>query len=124
MTEVSKQYNLEERTEKFGRMVIIFCKSIRPDAVSKPLISQLVRAGTSIGANYREANSASSKKDFRNKIFTCKKEAEETKYWLKMLKDYTNKEGELINLLQEVQELILIFGKILSTLNHSKLNRN
>lgn len=124
MTQLSKQYDLEERTEKFGQNIITFCKNIQSDAVNKPLISQLIRSGTSIGANYREANSASSKKDFRNKIFTCKKEAEESKYWLKMLRQYNNKEGATDKLLQEVQELILIFGKIISTLNNSKLNRN
>ena len=116
MTEVPKQYNLEKRTETFGKDIIVFCKSIRPDVVSRPLISQLVRSGTSVGANYREANSASSKKDFRNKIFICKKEAEETKYWLKMIEGYTNREEKLTALSQEIQELILIFGKIISTL--------
>ena len=53
MTEVSKQYNLEERTEEFGKNVITLCKNVQSDTVAKPLISQLVRAGTSIGANYR-----------------------------------------------------------------------
>ena len=68
-----KSYDLEERTARFGENVIVFCRSIKQDTISKPLISQIVRSGTSIGANYMEANVASSKKDFRNKIYICKK---------------------------------------------------
>lgn len=59
------EYTLEERTAKFGEMIIDFCKSIKQDAITKPLVSQLIRSGTSVGANYMEANAASSKKDFR-----------------------------------------------------------
>ncbi len=73
MNQLSNKYNLEERTAKFGEEVIKFCASLKQDIITKPLISQLVRSGTSIGANYMEANGASSKKDFGNKIFTCKK---------------------------------------------------
>ncbi len=69
MTQFSNNYDLEERTAKFGESVIEFCKSIKQDVITKPIIGQLVRSGTSIGANYMEANAASSKKDFRNKIF-------------------------------------------------------
>lgn len=75
MTEFSKRYNLEDRTIKFGEFIIDLCKDTRQDNVSAPIINQLVRAGTSIGANYAEANSASSRKDFKNKIYICKKEA-------------------------------------------------
>ncbi|MBU6415499.1 four helix bundle protein, partial [Patescibacteria group bacterium] len=69
--------DLEERTAKFGKEIITFCKTIKQDAITKPLVSQIVRSGTSIGANYMEANAASSKKDFQNKIFIAKKEAQE-----------------------------------------------
>jgi four helix bundle protein len=74
------KYDLTERTAKFGEDVIVFCKSVKQDNINKPILNQLVRSGTSVGANYCEANNASSKKDFRNKIFICKKEAQETKY--------------------------------------------
>ncbi len=77
MNQFSNNYNLEERTAKFGEDVIDFCKGINQDLISRPIISQLIRSGTSIGANYMEANAASSRKDFRNKIFICKKEAQE-----------------------------------------------
>jgi four helix bundle protein len=81
----TKPYDLEERTAKFGEAVIIFCKDIQENAITRPLINQLVRSGTSVGANYCEAINAASKKDFRNKIFIAKKEAQETKHWLRMI---------------------------------------
>ena len=80
MNQLSNNYDLEERTAKFGEDIIDFCKSVNQDAIVKPLISQLVRSATSIGANYMEANGASSKQDFKNKIFICKKASQETKH--------------------------------------------
>lgn len=109
-------YDLEERTAVFGESVLRFCRSVSKDTVTQPLVSQLVRSGTSIGANYMEANGASSKKDFVNKIFICKKEAQETKHWLRMLSScLENKKDELQDLWKEAQELTLIFQKIVST---------
>ena len=78
------------------------------------LISQLVRSGTSVGANYCEADDAVSKKDFRNKIGTCKKEARETKYWLRMIGGAEPDMKEEARVLwQEAKELHLIFASIL-----------
>lgn len=79
------KYNLELRTIKFSEEIITFAKKLKRDIINIPLISQLIRSATSIGANYCEANGASSKKDFKNKIYTCKKEAKETKYWLQLI---------------------------------------
>ena len=119
MSELNKtKYDLEERTAQFGEEVIIFCKQMYQDTITKPIISQLIRSATSIGANYMEANAASSKKDFRNKIFICKKETQETKHWLRMMvKCVPDKKEEIGKLWQEAQELTLIFGKIVGTLN-------
>ncbi|MEI8097173.1 MAG: four helix bundle protein [Candidatus Moraniibacteriota bacterium] len=61
-----KTFDLEERTAQFGESIILFCKTLKQDTITKPLISQIVRSATSVGANYMEANGASSKKDFRN----------------------------------------------------------
>jgi len=58
---------------------------LEKNIINNPLISQIVRSATSIGANYHEANGASSGKDFKNKIYICKKEAKETKYWLQII---------------------------------------
>lgn len=120
MTQLLKgKYDLEERTEEFGENVITFCKSLHEDLITRPLISQLVRSATSIGANYMEANGASSKVDFRNKIYICKKETQETKHWFRMLAVcLPEKKEELKVLWRECQELTLIFQKITSSLNH------
>lgn len=112
-----KDYNLEERTAKFGEGIIYFCKNIKQDIITTPIINQIIRSGTSVGANYCEANGASSKKDFRNKICICKKEAQETKHWLRMVVvAVPEKKEEARGLWREAQELTLIFGKIVSTL--------
>ena len=79
------EYNLAERTLVFAKNIIDFCRDVHSGATTKPLVIQLIRSATSIGANYAEANAASSKKDFRNKIFICKKEARETSYWLEIV---------------------------------------
>lgn len=111
-----KVYDLEERTALFGESVISFCRSLKQDAITKPLISQLVRSATSVGANYMEANGASSKKDFAHKIFICKKEAQESKHWLRMLAStLPEKKDEIRSLWTECQELTLIFQKISTT---------
>lgn len=110
-------YDLEERTAIFGEEIIKFCKNIKLNTINRPIISQLIRSGTSIGANYCEANNASSKKDFRNKIFICKKEAQETKHWLRMSAQcFPNDKDKLRYLWREVQELTFIFQKIVTTL--------
>ena len=116
------KYNLEERTAKFGEGIIIFCKGVKPDNYNRPIINQLIRSGTSIGANYCEANNASSKKDFRNKIFICKKESQETKYWLQMMaKCNPEKKEEIRKLWKECQELTMIFQKIVNSCNNNKI---
>ncbi|MEK7080493.1 MAG: four helix bundle protein [Patescibacteria group bacterium] len=110
-------YNLEERTAKFGESVIIFCKNINQDTINKPLINQLIRSATSVGANYMEANGASSRKDFGNKIFICKKESQETKHWFRMISQCNpEKMEELRKLWQEAQELTMIFQKITNSI--------
>ena len=81
----SKIYNLEERTAKFGEDIIIFCKSVPKNIITIPLVGQLIKAGTSVGANYCEADDAESKQDFRHKIGICKKESRESKHFLRMI---------------------------------------
>ena len=110
------KYDLEERTAKFAEDIIELTKKVPKNTITIPIISQLVRSGTSIGANYMEANGASSKKDFKNKIHICKKEAMETKYWLRMLaKAFPEQREQCQKLWREVQQLTLIFSKIASS---------
>jgi len=73
MVKPARQFDLEERTASFGEAVIRFAQTIRETAVTRPLVNQLVRAATSVGANYCEANDAESKSDFRHKIGICRK---------------------------------------------------
>lgn len=80
-----KVFELDERTARFGEGVVMFARGLSRDPVNTPLISQPVRAGTSVGANYMEAGAAQSGKDFDHKIGICKKEARETMHWLRML---------------------------------------
>lgn len=110
-----KKYDLAERTSKFGKLVIIFLKEIPDNTMNRPLISQLIRSGTSIGANYMEADCAESKKDFRYKIGICKKEAKETTHWLNMMAIANPEKTERCEILsQEAHELTLIFSAIIN----------
>lgn len=112
-------FDLEERTAKFGEEVIKLCKTIKHSDIAKPIINQLVRYSTSIGANYMEANGASSKRDFGNKIRICLKETRETKHWLRMLAVVDPSRKDKIRLIwKECQELTLIFSKITATLKN------
>lgn len=84
-TQPQRKYDLARRTSTFGKEIILFCKSLQLDTVSRPLVSQIIRSATSVGANYMESQGASSQKDFINKIYICRKEIQETKRWLEML---------------------------------------
>ena len=108
-----RKFDLMERTAKFGEEVIIFVKSLAENTINKPLISQLIRSATSIGANYMEADCAESKKDFNHKIGICKKESKETMHWTRMVAIANdNKKDECRKLYKEAHELTLIFCAI------------
>ncbi|HPA25509.1 MAG TPA: four helix bundle protein [bacterium] len=110
------QYDLEERTAKFGEQIILFCRALQKDEIAKSLINQLIRSATSIGANYMEANHGSSKKDFSNKISLCLKESNETKHWLRMIATAIDEEKEKCRFFgKEAHELTLIFATILKS---------
>jgi four helix bundle protein len=83
--DLKRVYDLEERTARFGEAIIDFAKTIPLNPVTTRIISQLVGAGTSVGANYVEADDAVSKKEFLKSIGTCRKEARETKHFLRMI---------------------------------------
>jgi four helix bundle protein len=108
-----KTYDLEDRTALFGEKIIKFCKEISQDAITRPLITQLIRCAMSIGANYCEADDADSKKDFRHKIAIVKKECRESKHFIRMVVAAVpelNQEAK--PLWQEAKELHLIFNSI------------
>ncbi len=118
----NNSFDLEERTAKFGENVIELCLKINKNTLINPIINQLIRSSTSIGANYMEADGACSRKDFRNKIYICKKESQETKHWLRMLnKCLPTEEIKIKKLWREAQELSMIFGKIASSVDKKKI---
>jgi four helix bundle protein len=109
---------IQDRTLKFAIRAAKFIRRIAKDASLEILSKQLLRSATSIGANMREADSASSRKDFINKVIIAKKEAQETEYWLEVIKgaDFINNEEnkkELNSLLSECREVILVLAAIL-----------
>ncbi|OGG45499.1 four helix bundle protein [Candidatus Kaiserbacteria bacterium RIFCSPHIGHO2_01_FULL_50_13] len=111
---VKRKYDLVERTAKFGEDIIEFAKTLPNTPINKPLISQLIRAGTSIGANYMEADGAESRKDFRHKIAICKKESKESTHWLRMVaKANPDRSDGCRTLWKEAHEFVLIFSSIL-----------
>ena len=111
MSEVpKKKYDLEERTAAFGEAVIKIAKKIPKTDITSPVVNQFVRSGTSVGANYCEADCAESRKDFEHKIGICKKEAKETRYWIRMLAQAVPELREELKVLwKEANELQLIF---------------
>jgi four helix bundle protein len=107
------KYNLEERTAKFGEEIIRFCNSLIRNEITKPLITQLVKCGTSVGANYCEADDAESRDDFKHKIGICKKESRESKHFIRMIAcALPDKKDESRKLWTEAKELNLIFNAI------------
>lgn len=124
MSEGKKIYDLEERTALFGEAVIKFAKKVPKDEITRPIVSQLIRSGTSMGANYCEADCAESRKDFEHKIGICKKEAKETRYWMRMMAQAQPELKEELKILwKEASELHLIFIAIVkkSRMNSKKI---
>lgn len=106
-------FDLEERTARFGEAIVRFSKKIPRNPTNDRLIGQLVGCGTSIGANYCEASERVSKRDFRNIIGRCVKEAKETRFFLRMVAASEPKlaeEGR--ELYREARALHLIFASI------------
>ena len=109
-------FDLEERTAVFGAALIDFCLAVPANPVTAPIINQLIRAGTSVGANDCEADDAESKKDFRHKTALCRTPARETKYWLRMIaKAAPPQQATPRALWREAKELQLILVAIVRT---------
>ena len=112
----TRQYDLEERVTVFSENLITFCKTLGITVISKSLIDQLIRSGTSIGANYMEANACNSRKDFINKVTIARKESKETLYWFRLLStQFPDRKDILRTLWKECHELSLILGGILKS---------
>jgi four helix bundle protein len=112
--EGSKQYDLEERTLQFAKDIRAFVKALPRTIANEQDLRQLVRASGSVGANYIEANESLSKKDFVMRIKISRKEAKESRYWLRLLDTGKNDSVDTTRdaLIQEATELMNIFGAI------------
>ena len=110
----NKPYDLEKRTLYFAKAIIRLCKKLPKNTINIELIRQLVRSAGSVGANYREANEALSKKDFAYRMRVTRKEAKETTYWLELVLEANPGFGNDIDpLSQESKELRNIFTSII-----------
>ena len=111
----SKQYDLEERTLTFAKQVRELVKKLNKTIANIEDDKQVIKAAGSFGANYIEANEALSKKDFVKRIKICRKEAKESRYWLKLIDTKNNSDNENCrqDLEKEATELMNMFGSIL-----------
>jgi four helix bundle protein len=116
-----QKYDLEERTLSFLKNVIVFLRAIRKDFVNIELGKQLLRSAGSVGANYRDANEAISKKDFAFRIRLCRKEAKESSFWLSSFDCDDRLNERRKTLLQEAIEFSKIFGSMVKKLEKDGL---
>lgn len=112
----SKQYDLEDRTLEFAKRIRAFIKRLPKTQTNIEDGKQLIKASGSVGANYIETNESLSKKDFLMRIKICRKEAKESRYWLRLVDAYDNSEleRERESLENEARELTHIFGSIVT----------
>ena len=108
-----KRFDLEDRTFVFAKRARALVKELTKIIANIEDARQLIRSSGSVGANYIEANEALSKKDFVLRIKICRKEAKETRYWLRLIEAIDHADLERDALVQEAQELMNIFGAIL-----------
>ena len=115
MENSGKIYDLEERTAVYAERVRDFCLKFPKNMANTEYIPQLIRSGSSPGANYIEANESIGDKDFKMKIKTCRRESKESAYWLRLVltDGSTEHENERSSLRQEAKEFVLIFTAIL-----------
>lgn len=117
---IQEPFSLQDRTLKFSKSILLFCRELKPDLLNRTIIFQLIKSATSVGANYSEANNAASKQDFRNKIYIEKKEAAETKYWLSLLEDLVENKEACLRLHEECHYILMTLQKIVTTVDQGK----
>ncbi len=113
-----QSFDLKDRTTEFGKRVIRLARALPNDAVNERLIKQVVGSADSVGANYREANDALSKKDMIHRMRIVRKEAKETKHHLELIEEANPKfRMRMQALIQEADELKRIFSTIIDKLS-------
>jgi four helix bundle protein len=109
--EFAKQ--LEKRTKIFAITIIKLSSSLPNTPEGRVIRNQITKSGTSIGANYREANRSRSKADFSNKISICESEASETSYWLELIEELEWREQQTLQIItKEANEILAIFTSV------------
>ena len=112
---MAKEFDLEKRTTEFGKAMIRLCKALPGNPMNNRLIGQVVGAGGSVGANYRETNDALGKKDFVQRLKIARRETKETSHWLELLLEANPDNGIAIKaLIKEAVELKNILSSILN----------
>ena len=111
--QLPKRFDLEDRTLRFAKEIINFCKKLPNNTINFKLIDQIIRSAGSMGANYREANDSLSKKDFIHRLRITRKESKETIFWLELIKE-SNKNVNINNLIDECSQLRNIFSTIIN----------
>ena len=115
--EFAKQF--EKRTQKFAANIVLLSKKLPYTPEGRRIRDQLTGSGTSVGANYREANGARSRRDFRNKMHICEGECSETQYWLEVIVDAKMLKWEVVKpIYEECSEILGVF-----TSANAKLDR-
>ena len=111
----SKPYDLEDRTLEFAKRVRKFVKKLPKSIANQEDGRQLIKASGSVGANYIEANESLGKKDFRMRVKISRKEAKESRYWVRLVDTFDDEESKIERayLIQESTALMNIFGSIL-----------
>lgn len=109
-----KVYDLKDRTFKFAQRILDIVEQLPKRAQCEIVSRQLTKAGTSVGANVQEADGTITKKDFTSKMVIARKEAKETRYWLKLISGRYVKEQEVASDIQECQELVNIISSIIN----------
>ena len=118
--EFSKE--LEKRTKRFSVRIIRLSTTLPNTPEGRVVRNQITKAGTSIGANYREANKSRSKADFKNRISICQSETNETLYWLEIVMETDSLNAEKTQKIHnEAKELLAIFTSIINKLNNKQV---
>lgn len=110
----TRKYDIRERVFKFSRRVLEIAESLPKTKICDVLRIQLAKSGTSIGSNLEESDGTITKRDFINKVVIARKEAKETRYWLKLIEDkYIQKEAIVYDI-QELDEITKILSAIIN----------
>lgn len=121
MNKEKQEFDLGKRTQTLATRIIMLFRTQKLEYMDRPLVMQLIRAVTSVGANYCEANEAITSRDFSHKISICKKEIKEVRFWLSLMGlIFPRLQADWSCFEKEATELNLIFAAIIKKTNHNK----